>query len=389
VGRRSSTDGVTAKGERIQIRFTWRGLDLRPTLEMRPTKTNLDAARRIRRSIEDEIRAGTFDLAHHFPGYRPPAVLVAAAPRQKTAHEAFETWVALRGARWKSSTRDTHLSNWTNHWKPQYGDGPVDAIDDVEVTTYLTGLGVAAKTWNNLLIPLRGACKTAARKGWARGNPVELVENLEPPEPEADPFDEEETRKILEGLRLRPHGEVVADYYEFAFFTGLRPSEQVGLDWADIDLPKRQMKIHHGVVWGRHEATTKTKKRRLVDLNDRAWGVIQRQRGRTQLAGGRVFWNPETGQGWANESKQYLRFVAVLKAAGIRHRKPYQTRATNITRYLMAGADPWWVASQHGHDYATMKKHYAGWVPERTNENLERINARLAGRVPVSQEAAS
>ena len=67
MGRRSETGGVKAAGDRIEVRFTWQGKELRPTLPLKPNAANLAHARRLReRQILPEIAAGTFELERHF-----------------------------------------------------------------------------------------------------------------------------------------------------------------------------------------------------------------------------------------------------------------------------------------------------------------------------------
>jgi hypothetical protein len=41
MGRRSTTGGVKASGDRIEVRFTYRNQEVRPTLNLRPTLTGL------------------------------------------------------------------------------------------------------------------------------------------------------------------------------------------------------------------------------------------------------------------------------------------------------------------------------------------------------------
>ncbi len=70
MGERGTERGVRPAGDRIEIRFTWRGKELRPTLNMRPSAANLKHAVRLRKAIINEIEAGTFNLANYFPAYR-------------------------------------------------------------------------------------------------------------------------------------------------------------------------------------------------------------------------------------------------------------------------------------------------------------------------------
>src|SRR5438874_4124793 len=57
-------------------------------------------------------------------------------------------------------------------------------------------------------------------------------------------------------------------------------------------------------------------------------------------------------------------WIPALKKAGVRYRKPYQTRHTYASMMLMAGENPMWVAKQMGHtDWSLTAKRYSRWIP--------------------------
>jgi len=51
------------------------------------------------------------------------------------------------------------------------------------------------------------------------------------------------------GTERYPDG--VANYVEFKFFSGLRPSEITALRWADVDLERDRVHVHRAIVRGR------------------------------------------------------------------------------------------------------------------------------------------
>lgn len=102
----------------------------------------------------------------------------------------------------------------------------------------------------------------------------------------------------------------------------------------------------------------------LVELNDRTAAVIQRQRARTQTKNVEVFWNPHTDNVYREEQTQRLARTRVLKLCGVRYRPPKECRDTSVTIALMAGANPMWVASQHGQSLVVMMKDCAKWIPK-------------------------
>ena len=107
----------------------------------------------------------------------------------------------------------------------------------------------------------------------------------------------------------------------------------------------------------------------------------------SENAGSEIFQDPATGGPWISERWQRVRhWVPALKAAGVRHRRAYQTRHTFATTALMAGANPAYIARQLGHTNAQMLfKTYSKWIDgaDRGREK-EKVEAALSGG-PLSQ----
>jgi integrase len=57
-------------------------------------------------------------------------------------------------------------------------------------------------------------------------------------------------------------------------------------------------------------------------------------------------------------------WVPAMKKAGVRYRRPYQTRHTYASMMLSAGEHPMWVAKQMGHsDWTMIARVYGRWMP--------------------------
>jgi integrase len=152
----------------------------------------------------------------------------------------------------------------------------------------------------------------------------------------------------LAGSLIRARRQEVADYYEFAFFSGLRPNEQIEIHRSDMDMQKRTAQIARGKVEGEVK-DTKTYELRIVELHSRAYAVLLRQKERTYLAGKHVFLNPFTGKAYVDERSQRRFFNFVVKKLQIRQRPAKNTRHTYATLLLMSEANPAWAAEQLGH----------------------------------------
>ena len=71
------------------------------------------------------------------------------------------------------------------------------------------------------------------------------------------PLNLDEVEILLKDLAKHESAEA-ADYFEFAFFSGLRASEQIALRWVDHDRGKGLLRVQRARVWGQDKPTTKT-----------------------------------------------------------------------------------------------------------------------------------
>ncbi|WP_269321297.1 tyrosine-type recombinase/integrase [Halomonas sp. BC04] len=93
---------------------------------------------------------------------------------------------------------------------------------------------------------------------------------------------------------------------------------------------------------------------------------------------GRVFLNPRTGAPWTGD--QTIRktlWTHGLKRAGVRYRRPYQTRHTYASMMVSAGEPLAWVSKQMGHaSVVTTARIYASWIPATNSQTGMLADAR-------------
>jgi integrase len=370
MGRGRKGSGVEVHGDKIRIRFTFQGKRYAEPLDLAATAPNLKAAARFAAEVRQKIALGVFDHAEAFPGSKHVAAPETTAPVTVKAYA--ERWEkTLTG---EKSTLDGYKSQINNFWLPAvvddaggtFGDLVITEVRHTHVATAIAAkakAGITGKTTNNLLIPMRGMFEAAIADGLVDASPVSKVKNRRHQKPPPDPFDLPEMLKILDHMEGH-YPQVITNYFMFAFGTGVRPSEEIMLPWAEIDWNRLTAMVKAARV--RHQAKgTKTNKVREVDLNDMAITALTRQKAHTFMKGPKtpIFCNPE-GLPWLSERR--LRedfFHPALRACGIRLRKAYCTRHTYATLNLMAGVNPTYLATQLGHADAQMLfKHYAKWI---------------------------
>jgi integrase len=126
---------------------------------------------------------------------------------------------------------------------------------------------------------------------------------------------------------------------------------------------------------------------REVKLLLPALDALKAQKAHTFLKGAEVFQRPRTTDRWTGDKAiRESMWSPALKRAGVRYRKPYQTRHTYASLMLMAGENPLWVAKQMGHtDAALTLKRYARWI---TSDMPDAGNKAVAAWSQLGHSAA-
>lgn len=374
--------GIKQHGQRIQITFYWNGERHRPTLKIPFTASNKKYAERLKGEIELAIAKGEYTLeqyAKHFPLSKISKAIPKQAKSVPTFKELSNTWL-LSISSYATGTINNYKKS-LNFWLQKIGDMPISGIQYSTLLSISNSQGWQAKNRNNMLIPVRRTFDLAVNDEIIEKNPCALIKNTKVQTPPPDPFTLEEVNMIT-GHMLKNYDEQVYNYYEYAFFSGVRPEEEIALKWTEIDFNNELSRIRRVRTASTDRETTKTSNVRDVELNSRAMAAIMRQKKFTYMKDEYIFHNPVTAKQWNSEAYQRKNFWnPTLKALGIRHRVQYQTRHTYATLNLMAGANPMWVARMLGHKNMQMVLTvYSKWIDgaDRKKEN-NKLEAVLTG----------
>lgn len=361
--------GVRAVSETtIEIAFTYRGVRCRERLKLKPTPANLKAASRHREAILDAIAHGTFDYSVTFPD-SPRAILFSLQPgRAITIKEYLDGWLKQISDQLKTSTWNDYRKTINNHLIPAFGHIHLSELKRTHIKEWASDLEVSNKRIANLLSPLRVALQEAVDDELIESNPLYgwTYKRRLPPKStdDIDPFTPDEQIAIMDKLVGQGRNLI-----QFAFWTGLRTSELVALEWGDIDWPRGMVRISRAHTQAAHEAeTTKTRAGvRDVKLLPLALDALKMQKQHSMLhPSERVFLNPRTDEPWTGDQPiRRTLWTHALKRAGVRYRRPYQTRHTYASMMLSAGESPLWVAQQMGHsDWTMIARVYGRWIPD-------------------------
>jgi integrase len=326
-------------------------------LDLAPTPANIKAAERLLGRIQAAIGAGIYRREDFFEGND----CAAAVP---TFGEYAEQWLATLTV--EHGTLKHYQASIRKVWIPALGDKLLPRLlpSDIKKVVADRDKVVSGKTINNDLIPLRQTLEAAVDDGLITASPAARIKNLKHQKPPPDPFTVAEMEAILADMKARAPKQVWA-YFEFAFFTGLRPSELIAVKWGKVDWAASQVRIDTAKTYSR-EKDTKTNTVRDVDLSPRALTALIAMKEFTFMkeVDGPIFSNPATGKPWATDEYQRTTyFTPALKRLGIRHRGAVQTRHTFATTALMGGIYPAYIARQMGHATTAMLFNvYSKWI---------------------------
>jgi len=283
MGRKSLSDGVRPAGRsRIQVAFAFEGTRYRPTLPWVPSDASLRRARQHPVGIKMRISAGTFSFADDFPDYRHLSnVLLAGSPR--TCSQVFDAYLAHCAAR--QSRHDMAPVTFIScrkvldrNWRPMLGPLRFLDVRYSQLVQIADSAGWSKKTYSSAISVLQRAFEFGYRDHPERHDPTRelpCARIRHKDRPAIDPFSLDEAEGLIEALR-RDWGDAQANYDEFRFFTGLRPSEQIAPIVSDYDGARGALDVTKARVNGTDKDSIKTGDDRRIDLRARAIAVLRR-----------------------------------------------------------------------------------------------------------------
>jgi len=380
----------------LYLDFRWRGVRCQEATKRRDAPESRAEIRRLIRQLDGEIASGTFDYAKWFPHGRKAGLF---APKDNDEPPLFRDYV--RG--WLEDKRARIGAGTAYDWKrivegkliPAFGEELVSTIAPDDVDSFVAALKrpqvvepanvdapakvrkLSNRRVNIILKVLRQSLDRAVRKGWLKTNPARAVDLLREDKVQIDPLSLEEVKLLLsKGLQEDEDGR----YFTVAFFSGLRPGEEIGPQWEDLDWHRKTIGVRRAVSRFGEGPTKTVGSTRDVDMLPPVERALRAQRGYSQLPSPWVFPNRDGGPLDMTNLRERV-WKPSLRRAGLRYRAMYQTRHTFATVMLAAGEDPGWVAKQLGHTSLEMViRRYHRFIP-----NLTRRDGSAASRLLADQ----
>lgn len=198
------------------------------------TPANLKRATQHRAAILDAIQKGTFDYRVTFPDSPRADLSVERKGEILTVEKYLDEWLERQRAHLKASTYDGYRKTVVNHLIPEFGKHRLSDLKRTHIKDWCAKLKTSNKSIRNRLCVLRAALGEAMQDDLIESNPLYGWQwrSKEAPssEDDVDPFTAEEQKAILDKLQGQER-----NLFLFAFWTGMRTSELIALQWGDID----------------------------------------------------------------------------------------------------------------------------------------------------------
>ena len=168
------------------------------------------------------------------------------------------------------------------------------------------------------MVPLKGALKNAFQNGIIIRDVSAQIPSISHRTREPSPFTPQEIYSILEHSESQTR-----NLFQFAFFSGLRTSELIALEWGDVDFQRGVVRVSRASVRKIVKETKTVSGEREVKLLSPALAALEAQKPYTFEANDRIFHNPKTNNPWFTDGQiRKSAWTPTLKAANVPYRNP-------------------------------------------------------------------
>jgi integrase len=190
---------------------------------------------RTRREVADKLTA----LHQH------AAAGAVTAGKVPTVEAWMDTWLETAAHRLAAKTHASYAWIARTYVVPALGRRRIDKLTGAEVQAMVTGLlarGLSKRSAQYAFRVLAMALKDAVKLGVIRDNAADRVSAPRPQREQLATLTAAEARKLLEAARTAPYGAL----WVVALTSGMRQGELLALQWRDVDLDARTIRVRDG-----------------------------------------------------------------------------------------------------------------------------------------------
>ncbi|WP_372822169.1 Arm DNA-binding domain-containing protein [Pseudomonas parafulva] len=386
--------GIELHGGNLRIVFMWRRIRCRESLGLPVTKANIKHAALLRAAILHEIKTNTFEYGRHFPNSKHAGNYSSAKDERLEA--LAERYKPLKAVDITPMTEEKYAYA-IDICVELVGKDRLAGIllpEDIHLLRARLIETRAPSTANHYLATFAGFLTWCESNKYCVAGLAAACTRFAMSEKEPDPLTHEEFDLVVTKGCLHPQ-DVAAT--TLAVYTGLRPGELCALAVEDIDLQAGKIEVTRAITADGTFKLPKTGKPRTVLLMEPAIEacrtliaiVAKHPKRDIRVYHNRHEWRDESVTPLLSPSTQArkrvinewfvstawnTKWAGIQRRAGIRPRRPYQTRHTYACWCLTARGNLAFIAKQMGHkDFTMLVEVYAKWMDHESPMEIQRI----------------
>jgi integrase len=387
---------VYNRSGRLWVDFRYLGERVREPSGLDDSQSNREMLRKQLDLVLTEIDNGIFEFAKRFPHSKRKGhftMLEGKTLVKEPGEVLFGNYVKKWWKEMQPGMSFSQINDYTSilktHLLPYFSRMPLgDICSKVGMKKFVANLmskknhhgqPLSAKRIQNVMIPLRVIVGDAVDEfGWSElpdpfaGLKLPKIRRIR-----IRPFSFEEWKRLMEHM---PSWYV--PYFEFAVQTGLRPSEQVALQWAAIDTEFIHIEASRVRNVEKRDLKTPESNRR-IEIRASMREVLAIQEARTACFDSPYVFVNMAGRPCVQDSLRW-HWVKAMEKSGLPFRRMYETRHTFASWALSKGETPEWVARTLGHvDTSMVYRTYSRYIPNLTRQDgsaLEELFTETASK---------
>lgn len=303
-------------------------------------------------------------------------------PEKITVTELLDKYLLVKKGKVKDTTRHTYNTKAKLWKKSRIASHPIQQLNPIDIEIALNEIPGSAQTRLKAYTVLKEALKKAVQWKIIHYNPMDAVDppKIEKKEPRVWTVKEaEQFLKTAEG-----HSYYLLFY--LALKTGARLGELLALEWRNVDLNKKEMRITQtqaeidGKVIGMQSPKTR-KSIRKIPLDDRTIEILMRYKQQREEEAIRRGFGNISRVFWVNKSGGPVRSRYVEKAmhklarkAGVPDITFHDLRHTHATLLLANHVHMKTIAERLGHETLYMTDLYSHILPDTQQEAVKALD---------------
>ena len=290
--------------------------------------------------------------------------------------EWINTWIEKHKApKLAPSTLTSYRNNFRVHIKPYVGEVALKELTTYHIQKMLDSMGGSLSLFVKVYNVIHGALEKAVELGMIPRNPCKGVAFPAEDKEDMRVLNQEEQQRFIAALDGEYYRVMLLTY----LYTGMRAGECIPLQWKDVDLRKRTIRVNKKAIlyhdFSKHSAKqevqdfckTKSSKRTVAITAGLAAILAEhKEEMKKRVAALGLEWSEDSLVFWNTRNKivQYGNLKESLnkiyRKAGIEGATMHTLRHTYATRYFEAGVDIKAISEQLGH--ANVKTTYNIYV---------------------------